>query len=259
MFYQKMLQEKDRLAQKIQDNQKLIAALPEGSFYSVKNGSWVKWYQNIEGNCIYIPKSNQLHAARLAYKRYLLAEIQELQQKLEAVEAYLQKYPQKTPTQDLLNNPAYQPLLQVFLRPEDQVLQTWAQAPFDQNPYRPEGKIHPVSSHLSVRSKSEAMIASRLQIHRIPFRYECVLYINGRPVYPDFTIRHPETGELYYWEHLGLLEDPAYSQRAGEKITLYASGGIYINRNLILTDETRKNPLSISEIDNVIEDYFLCA
>ncbi|MBR5279523.1 MAG: hypothetical protein IKU26_00950 [Clostridia bacterium] len=259
MFYNQMLKEQQRILREIREKEDCIARLPAGKLCCARNGKWEKWYQLVDGKRIYIPKSNQLHAARLAYKHYLIAETQELQQKLEAVEIYLQKYPQKSPAQELVESPAYQPLLRFFLRPEDQALQKWTQAPFDQNPYRTENKVHRVSSNLSVRSKSEAMIASRLQIHRIPFRYECVLYINGRPLYPDFTIRHPQTGETYYWEHLGLLEDPAYSQRAGEKIALYAKGGIYINRNLILTDETRSIPLSISEIDRTISDYFLCA
>jgi hypothetical protein len=176
-----------------------------------------------------------------------------------SLEAFLEKYPQEYETQTLLDNHRYQPLLQVFLSPRNEALKRWEEGPYEQNPYKPEGKIHCIHPGLSVRSKAEAMIASRLQTHRIPFRYECILYIAGRPVYPDFTIRHPDTGEPYYWEHLGLLEDPAYSRRAGEKITLYANGGIYINRNLILTDETRQNPLSVSEIDKVISDYFLCA
>lgn len=259
MYYEKMERERERLLAEIQRCENLLRTLPEGTIYCVKDGKWDKWYHKIDGKEKYIPKKNQLHAARLAYKQYVLAQKKDLQQELNAVDAFLDKYPKKYATQDLLKKHAYQSLLQVFLRPADQALQNWAQAPFEQNPYRPENKVHRVSTGLSVRSKSEAMIASRLQIHRIPFRYECILYINGRPVYPDFTIRHPQTGETYYWEHLGLLEEPAYSQRAGEKITLYANGGIYINRSLILTDETRQNPLSMSEIDKVISDYFLCA
>lgn len=259
MYYQKMKEERKRLQEAIRHCDELLQTLPEGTLYCVQDGNREKWYHKIDGKEKYIPKTNQLQAARLAYKRYLIAQKQDLKQELCAVEAFLEKYPQEYETQTLLDNHRYQPLLQVFLSPRNEALKRWAEGPYDQNPYKPEGKIHCIHPGLSVRSKAEAMIASRLQTHRIPFRYECILYIAGRSVYPDFTIRHPKTGELYYWEHLGLLEDPAYSRRAGEKITLYANGGIYINRNLLLTDETRQNPLSVSEIDKVISDYFLCA
>lgn len=62
------------------------------------------------------------------------------------------------------------------------------------------------------------MIASYLYIKKIPFRYECALYLNGVLVFPDFTIRHPKTGEVYYWEHFGLIDQPSYVKRTMEKI-----------------------------------------
>ncbi len=259
MYYEKMKEERERLLAEIQRCENLLKKLPEGTIYCVEDGKWDKWYHKIDGKEKYIPKTNQLHAARLAYKRYVIAEKHDLQQELSAVDAFLHKYPKQYETQALLNRRSYQPLLKVFLSPRDQTLKQWAEEPYEQNPYKPEGKIHLIYPGLSVRSKAEAMIASRLHSHKIPFRYECVLYLGGRPVYPDFTIRHPETGETYYWEHMGLLEDPTYSQRAGEKITRYAKAGFYINRSLIITDETRSAPLSLGEIDKVILDYFLCA
>ena len=40
------------------------------------------------------------------------------------------------------------------------------------------------------------------QLFNIPFRYECALTLGNTTVYPDFTIMHPNTGELIYREHL---------------------------------------------------------
>ena len=64
----------------------------------------------------------------------------------------------------------------------------------------------------------EKMIASYLYTKKIPFRYECALYLNGVLVFPDFTIRHPKAGEVYYWEHFGLMDQPSYVKRTMEKI-----------------------------------------
>lgn len=259
MYYQKMKEERNRLRQAICHCDELLQTLPEGTLYCVQDGNREKWYHKIDGKEKYIPKANQLQAARLAYKRYLIAQKKDLKRELCAVDAFLEKYPQEYEAQAFMEDHRYQPLIQVFLSPRNEVLKRWAEEPYEQNPYKPEGKIHRIYPGLSVRSKAEAMIASRLHSYQIPFRYECIMYLGGKAVYPDFTIRHPETGELYYWEHLGLLEDPAYSQRAGEKITQYANAGFYVNRNLILTDETRRHPLTLDEIDKVIGDYFLCA
>ena len=59
------------------------------------------------------------------------------------------------------------------------------------------------------------MIAMLLHLNAIPYRYECALSLGGVTLFPDFTIRHPGTGALYYWEHFGLMDDPAYAKNAG--------------------------------------------
>lgn len=223
----------------------------------MKNGPWDKWYQNINGQEQYIPKSNQLHAARLAYKRYLLAENEDIMQALRAVEAYLENYPTKRKTTELLEQRGYKELLQTFLQPEDENLRRWTYAQFEQNPYNPEKKIHHIFPGLSVRSKSEELIATQLHVNRIPFRYECALRLGRRTVYPDFTIRHPKTGETFYWEHLGLMDNPEYSQHACNKINRYADAGIHLYRQLLVTSETKQQPLTYSEVSKVIRDYFL--
>ena len=59
-----------------------------------------------------------------------------------------------------------------------------------------------------MRSKSEAMIAMSLYVQKIPYRYECELKLGSITLFPDFTIRHPETGEIFYWEHFGMMDKP---------------------------------------------------
>ena len=74
---------------------------------------------------------------------------------------------------------------------------------------------------------------------------------------PDFTIRHPKTGEFYYWEHFGLMDDPAYSKNAYSKLQFYASCNIIPSIQLITTFETKDIPLSSEMIESLIEYYFL--
>ena len=100
------------------------------------------------------------------------------------------------------------------------------------------------------------MIAMLLHLNAIPYRYECALSLGGVTLFPDFTIRHPGTGALYYWEHFGLMDDPAYAKNAGSKLSLYAANGIIPSVHLITTYETKAYPLNAG-IEHLISYYFL--
>lgn len=63
----------------------------------------------------------------------------------------------------------------------------------------PENLKNKIGKNEFVRSKSEAIIGKVLRMNYIPFRYECPIILNGVTIYPDFTIRHPKTGETYYF------------------------------------------------------------
>ena len=108
-----------------------------------------------------------------------------------------------------------------------------------------------------VRSKSEVIIDMLLHTHKIPFRYEAPLHLDTITIYPDFTIRHPETGEFFYWEHFGLADQPEYRQNMLSKLDLYTSHGIIPNINLITTYETKNHPLSMEFVQKTVEYYFL--
>jgi len=95
-----------------------------------------------------------------------------------------------------------------------------------------------------------------LYVHKIPFRYECALNLGGITLYPDFTLRHPQTGEFYYWEHFGLMDDEVYSANTSSKLQLYTSCGIIPGIQLITTYETKEYPLSTETIEKTIDYYF---
>ncbi len=159
--------------------------------------------------------------------------------------------------QKLLEHPGYQELLSPYFRPVSQELVEWKSASFQSNPYKTEQLSIRASSGSMVRSKSEAMIDMALHTHKIPFRYECILILGDSVFYPDFTIRHPLTGELFYWEHFGLMDDPEYRQNAGKKMNQYISHGLIPGIHLITTYETAERPLGPAEIEEIISKYFL--
>ena len=100
------------------------------------------------------------------------------------------------------------------------------------------------------------MIDMLLYQNQIPFRYECALTLGNTLLHPDFTIRHPATGEYYYWEHFGLMDQPVYASNAFSKLRLYAENGILPGIHLITTYETLEHPLSMEMVEKIIKYYF---
>lgn len=74
--------------------------------------------------------------------------------------------------------------------------------------------------------------------------------------FPDFTIMHPLTGKIYYWEHFGMLDDDEYCRKAGMKMMRYLQDGISPASNLIITCEDSRHPLTVDHIIAVIDYYF---
>ena len=70
---------------------------------------------------------------------------------------------------------------------------------------------------------------------KIPYRYEEVIQLVEVTISPDFTIKHPVTGQIYYWEHFGKMDDPIYAKNVCDKIQLYISHGIIPSVQLITT------------------------
>ena len=90
-----------------------------------------------------------------------------------------------------------------------------------------EGLIHRTERGDLVRSKSELVIADKLHARDIDYAYEQPLVLpNGRIRYPDFTIADDARGVTFYWEHLGMLDDPGYRARWEGKRAEYLESGI---------------------------------
>ena len=46
-------------------------------------------------------------------------------------------------------------------------------------------------------------------------------------IYPDFTCLRLADRKTILWEHLGMMTDPIYCQKAMKKIDIYAKNGLY--------------------------------
>ena len=121
--------------------------------------------------------------------------------------------------------------------------------------FYPEQRNIKTLSGQKVRSKSEALIAIKLTEFGIPFHYEEALPLEEKVYYPDFTLRHPETGKFFYWEHFGMMDNPSYAQKAADKIASYATHGIFPFVNFFMTFESKDHPLDLEQVEALIQYY----
>lgn len=232
-----------------------LKSLPDGQLFCNKNGNRYKWFHIIDGSKKYLKKKDHSLAEQLAIKKYLSLQLEDYLQEKSAIDFYLRHHVPAKAEQLLTRNSEYQKLLSPHFKPLSQELEEWNNSTFKQNQNYPEDKRHPAPSGNIVRSKSEVMIDMMLYTNHIPFRYECELQLDNIVLYPDFTVRNPRTGKLYYWEHFGKMDDPGYAKNTLYKLNTYISHQIFPDIDLITTYETKDHPLSIQTIENIIKIY----
>lgn len=259
MLYEKALAERKSLESQILSLQAKLKQYPKGNIFCCKNGKYFKWYLTDNGKQTYLPKKKRKFAEQLAAKKYISHLIDDLLREKKAIDFYLRHHNSTVSRSEqmLLNSPEYKELLSPYFKPLSQELSDWSTQPFQTNPKYPEQLIHKTLSGNFVRSKSEVMIDMFLYKYKIPFRYEAPLQLGDTLFYPDFTIRHPETGKFFYWEHFGLVDDYTYCQNMISKLKSYTSHGIFPSIQLITTYETKDVPLSAEMVEKIVEYYFM--
>ena len=257
MFYEKIKQEVQRVSRKINDTERQLAQFPEGHLSCLNNGPYTKWYHVLPGGRTYIPKKDRSFAEQLAHKQYFDAYLQDLKRERDALNAYLAHYQNPSlKTEALIENPQYTQLITNAGKLTKEESAEWANAPYDRNMAHPEHLRFKSASGNTVRSKSESFIDQALYLKKIPFRYEAALTLNDITLYPDFTIRHPSTGELWLWEHFGMMDSEPYIQKTLQKLRIYISNGYIPTINLITTYESQKHPLDMDTVMEVVQHYF---
>ena len=126
-----------------------------------------------------------------------------------------------------------------------------------------EGLIHRTKRGDLVRSKSEVIIANELFAQGIDrYEYEAPLTLaDGKTRYPDFTIIDDDTGASYYWEHLGMLNNPDYRRSWERKAESYRESGILPHEDgggaegtLIITRDDERGGIDAEAIAKLIRN-----
>ena len=115
-----------------------------------------------------------------------------------------------------------------------------------------EGLIHKtLKPNLIVRSKSEVIIANLLYERGIKFEYEKMIKEYGKCCIPDFTFEDA-SGDIIIWEHLGMLDNPAYKESWEKKLLFYKSIGFIEGENLFTTIDHENGAIDSMEIVRTI-------
>jgi ATP-dependent exoDNAse (exonuclease V) alpha subunit len=138
----------------------------------------------------------------------------------------------------------------------------WAVTVESQRRFLDARLIHRTERGDLVRSKSEVNIADKLFARGVQYAYEAPLRLaDGIERYPDFSFIHDITGVQYYWEHLGMLDDPAYEARWRRKLAAYRESGILPHGEgggpggaLIITRDERGGAFDSAAISSILNE-----
>ena len=108
-----------------------------------------------------------------------------------------------------------------------------------------------------VRSRNEYLIANALFHAGIPYKYEFpYTAVNDVVLHPDFYVRNINTGQEFFWEHFGMMDNPDYVMKNFlYKINLYQADGIILGKNLIATFSGGKCELDIDTVSKTIDAF----
>ena len=127
----------------------------------------------------------------------------------------------------------------------------WAAEPYEKSDYMPEHRRFMTSAGFRVRSKSEQHIVEQLVNYGIPFRYEQVIHINNKRYSADFTFRD-RIGELFYWEHAGMMDVPKYVDAYHRKMDAFEKIDIVPWKNLLITYDI-DGVINVPMVKSIIE------
>ena len=212
---------------------------------------------------IYLSKDNSKIITALAEKKYLTLLKNKAEKELKLLTQFRQNFVQP-PLSDIFDSllPQYRNLVLPKYVSDDDYAKLWLSLPFTPLDREDSKADLTTLNHETVRSKSELIIANLLHDRRASYKYECPLVLNdyGKfhqtvTYYPDFTVLNKRTRKIYYWEHLGMMDDPEYVRKNMIKLETYLLNGIYPGIDLIITWESSSHPLSTKVVEKIINEY----
>ena len=241
---------------------KLLQRQPEGRLQVSTMRGHPRYYQYLRGQRRYLGKAEAGLVKKLAEKEYCEGMLEKAQKETRLLEYFLEGF---EPT-GFVNyyeelNEGRKRMVDPIILPDNLFAEQWLTrmrtlTEVQSNDYEKPEEFTTLNGE-KVRSKSEKILADLLKHYGIIYVYEAPLTLKDGVVYPDFTILNLRTREVWYWEHLGKMDDADYAAKNARKVRRYEAAGIFPGEHLIITMETSQHPLRTDEIKMFIERYLL--
>lgn len=251
------------LQQIIKEKETSLQNTPEGIInitQSPHNG--VQYYykkDSSDSQKKYMKKRELPLIKKICQKDYDQKVLKSAQNELLQLERLNRNYPKQTYEEIYEKmNMNRQELITPVVLPDTEFIKEWERFEYAQKPFSENSPEYYTEKGERVRSKSEILIANALNKHNIPYRYECPLHLKGYGwIHPDFTVLNVRLRKVFYWEHLGKMDDSEYIENTLQRISMYEKNNIFPGKTLILTHETLKHPINTKDIESVITRYLL--
>ena len=256
-----MLDAREKFLLKLKsEKEKRLKKVPEGSLRINQKGNKTEYYHRTEPknwSGKYIRKENMSLAKQLAQKDYDEKVLRASEKELQAIQKFNQIYPLQNAEQIYENlHPARQKLVTPIIETDEQFIKKWESVEYEHKGFPLNYPEYYTNKGERVRSKSEILIADALEKAGVPYRYEYPLYVKEiGQTHPDFLALNVRTRKEIFWNHLGMLDDSKYAEDNVWKINQYLKAGYYPGDNMILTYETKENPLNQKIVKQMIEHY----
>lgn len=217
------------------------------NYYYLDNGSKEKFLTKKDANLL----------SQLLQKSYLKSVLKAAKTELAALEKMQEIYPDTLPEEIYGNLPdARKAGVEPIILGDGPDVRKWMNEPYVRKSFKKDAAVYKTLKGDRVRSKSEMIIADRLFINGIPYKYECPLMVGGEIIHPDFSIMRMSDHKIIYHEHCGKMDDKEYFNDLVDRINLYNQSGILQGNRLTFTFETSDTPFDARVIDRLINEYF---
>lgn len=248
-----------RLQHKIENRMK---SAPKGTLRISHSNHRLQYYHRMDPKDTkgkYIRKSEKELAKQLAQKEYDKKIYAEIGIQIQEITRVLERYSpgQLEQIYDHLL-PCRRELVEPVVQPIHEYVTQWKNVKYESMGFSEDGIELYTDAGERVRSKSEIIIANKLLMRGIPYRYEYpIMFASGRVVHPDFYCLNTRTRCEFVWEHFGMMNNEDYVNKAIRKISEYQRNGFWWGKNMIASFETTEKPVNVYEIDEMIRNYLI--
>ena len=247
------------VSKSIDEIEKKIRLLPKGRInVRTRNGKTYYYLAETGAGERYLGTEDREFIEQLIQKKYLKDVLRKNRTEETALEKMIKIYPE-TLAEDLYDQlpEGFKKLAKPIIPFDESYANKWMEMPYKHKPFKKDAPVYLTTKGERVRSKSEVIIAERMRIKGVPYRYECPLIINGKIIHPDFTILRMSDRKILYLEHCGRMDDPKYTEDMIKRANDYSEAGIILGDRLFYTFESDTTPLDVKVIDRLIEENFM--